>query len=112
MSRLVGLALAKELIFTGRRISATEAQRIGLVNHAVDAGAATQKALEIAREISTAGPIAVAAAKEAISAGFHLGMEAALAVEKTQYDRVIPTADRREGLLAFKEKRTPSYKGH
>jgi methylglutaconyl-CoA hydratase len=97
------------MILTARRIDATEALRIGLVQEvAPDAKA---RAREIADRIAANGPVAVRAAKEAILAGADLPLEEALRLESKLYERTLGTADRREGLEAFIEKRKPEYKG-
>ncbi|KAJ3104090.1 hypothetical protein HDU97_009539 [Phlyctochytrium planicorne] len=110
LPRIIGLAKAKELIFTARVLDAKSAHSYGLVNHAVE-GSAFEKAIEIAREIIPGGPVAVKMAKQAVDKGAQLDMSSGLAFEQTCYAQVIPTEDRLEGLRAFKEKRTPVYKG-
>jgi methylglutaconyl-CoA hydratase len=114
--RLVGVAKAKELIFTGRMIQGEEAEKIGLVNKSVKqnetSDAAYQAALELAAEIRPQGPIALRMAKLAISKGNEVDLATALNIEQMCYAQVIPTKDRLEGLQAFKEKRKPLYKGH
>ncbi|UYV64241.1 AUH [Cordylochernes scorpioides] len=116
LPRIVGPALAKELIFTGRVIDGKEASQICLVNHAVEqnnAGdAAYQRALDLAQEISTQGPIALRMAKQSINKGCEVDLASGLAFEQAYYAQVINTKDRMEGLMAFKEKRLPVYKGH
>lgn len=72
---------------------------------------AYQKSLEIARQIAFNGPIAVKMAKRAINKGLETNLETGLVVEETCYSQVITTNDRTEGLEAFKQKRTPRYKG-
>eukprot|EP00613_Pedinella_sp_CCMP2098_P006099 CAMPEP_0171600700 /NCGR_PEP_ID=MMETSP0990-20121206/4483_1 /TAXON_ID=483369 /ORGANISM="non described non described, Strain CCMP2098" /LENGTH=295 /DNA_ID=CAMNT_0012162715 /DNA_START=24 /DNA_END=911 /DNA_ORIENTATION=- len=111
LPRLIGVARAKELIFTADRIVASRAEAIGLVNHAVPAGEATSKALEIARAIAKNGPVAVRMAKAAVSAGMQCDLATAMDVERGCYAQVITTKDRTEGLLAFREKRKPEYRG-
>ncbi|CAI0417632.1 unnamed protein product [Linum tenue] len=117
LPRLVGKAVAKELIFTGRRIEAKEAMSIGLANYAVPAGEARPKALEIAREINSKarkicqGPIAIRMAKKAINDGIEVDLQAALDLEEECYEQLLNTNDRLEGLAAFAEKRKPMYRG-
>jgi enoyl-CoA hydratase/carnithine racemase len=112
LSRLIGVARAKELIWTGRQISATEAYAFGLVQAVVDQGQATNKALELAWEFCKNGPVAIRASKDAIDRGITASnMTEALEIERECYARVLPTHDRLEGLAAFKEGRTPNYKG-
>lgn len=115
LPRIIGQSLAKELIFTARVLDGTEAHRLGLVNHVqeqnLQGNAAYLKALELAKEILPQGPIALRAAKKAISAGAQTDFDNALAIEKLCYAEVIPTKDRLEGLKAFREKRPPVYTG-
>ncbi|GMH95003.1 hypothetical protein TrST_g1540 [Triparma strigata] len=111
LPRLIGAARAKELMFTARRINADEAEKYGVVNHTVEAGAAFDKAFEIATEIARNGPIGVRAAKTAVDVGLQTDLTSGMEVERACYAQTIPTADRMEGLNAFREKRKPIYKG-
>jgi methylglutaconyl-CoA hydratase len=111
LPRLVGKGRAKELIFTARRMEASEALEIGLVEYTVPSESLLEKALEIAGQIVQNGPIAVAQAKFAIDKGYDVDLNTGLAIEQNAYEVTIPTKDRLEGLLAFKEKRTPNYIG-
>nr|XP_034956174.1 methylglutaconyl-CoA hydratase, mitochondrial [Zootoca vivipara] len=115
LPRTIGVSLAKELIFSARVVDGEEAKSIGLVSHAVeqnDAGdAAYRKALALAREFLPQGPIAMRVAKLAINQGMEVDLLTGLAIEEACYAQTIPTKDRIEGLLAFKEKRPPRYKG-
>uniref|UniRef100_A0AAV1U5Z0 Enoyl-CoA hydratase n=1 Tax=Peronospora matthiolae TaxID=2874970 RepID=A0AAV1U5Z0_9STRA len=110
-SRLIGISKAKELIFTSRRLNAEAAKKIGLVDYAVPEGKAYDKALEIAREILPNGPVGIRMAKEAIMRGSEVDIASGMAIENACYAQVIPTKDRIEGLVAFKEKRKPQYTG-
>lgn len=112
LSRLVGISRAKELIFTGDRLSADKALSIGLTNHVCeDFPLATQKALEIATRIGEKGPIGIKAAKKAVHFGADLDLESGLKLEDECYQMTLHTEDRLEGLRAFAEKRKPVYKG-
>lgn len=112
LSRLIGVSRAKELIFTGDRLTADQALGIGLVNHvSADFDSAIAKAKEIAAKIGEKGPIAIRAAKKAVHFGIDLDLEKGLALEDECYKMVINTEDRLEGLKAFAEKRKPVYKG-
>ena len=103
------MAKAKELIFTAARLSADEAEQIGLVNAATDDLEAETERLVSA--ILRCGPLALRSAKTAIEAGFDAGLEEGLRIEQTAYQVIIPTDDRLEALAAFAEKRPPEFKG-
>lgn len=109
LPKLVGLAKAKELIFTGRPVGAAEAERIGLTNRVVARERLLEEALALAGEIAKNGPLGVRAAKRALHAGADLA--AGLAAEFEAYQSIIGTEDRLEGLRAFAEKRPPQYQG-
>ncbi len=111
LPRIVGIAKAKELIFTGKRISAQEALSIGLVNKVCPLSELMQECKKMALEICETGPIAIEQAKYAINKGFEVDINTGLAIESNAYWITIPTEDRLEGLRAFKEKRKPNYKG-
>ncbi|TYI52405.1 hypothetical protein E1A91_D12G245700v1 [Gossypium mustelinum] len=111
LPRLVGKSIAKDIIFTGRRMGGRDAMSMGLVNYCVPAGEAHSKALEIAREINQKGPIAIRMAKRAINEGIDREMISALDLEEECYEQTLNTKDRLEGLAAFAEKRKPIYTG-
>lgn len=112
LPRLIGVARAKELIWTGRRVKAEEAYEYGIVQHIVEEGQALDKAMEISWNIAKNGPVAIRASKQAIDKGLIASdMKEALEIERQHYQLTIPTSDRLEGLAAFKEGRTPQYKG-
>uniref|UniRef100_A0A8C5AH60 Enoyl CoA hydratase domain containing 2 n=1 Tax=Gadus morhua TaxID=8049 RepID=A0A8C5AH60_GADMO len=115
LPRLVGISLAKELIFTGRRVGGQAALGLGLVNQATEQNqtgdAAYTEALVLAREILPQAPVAIRLAKEAMDRGIEVEMTKAMAIERLCYSMVIPTRDRQEGMAAFLEKRKPNYTG-
>ncbi|WP_299088417.1 enoyl-CoA hydratase [uncultured Metabacillus sp.] len=111
LPRLIGKGKAKELIYTARRIDANEAKEIGLVEYVVPAESVLNKALAIANQIVKNAPIAITQAKFAIDNGFEVDLHSGLAIERSAYERTIPTKDRLEGLQAFKEKRQPNFIG-
>jgi enoyl-CoA hydratase len=111
LPRIVGGPVAKEMIFTGRRVDAREAKAIGLVNHLVPTGQARAKALEIAATIADNGPIAVRKAKQAIGWGSETDLETALRLAIEAYNNTVTTEDRLEGVRAFNEKRKPRFRG-
>ena len=110
LPRLIGASRAKELI-TGRKLSAADAQDYGLLTARVPSGTALRSALALAREILPRGPLAVRLAKEAVDRGCEVDMATGLAIEAACYAQVIPSADRLEGLAAFREKRAPVFTG-
>ncbi len=112
LQRLVGIGKAKELIFTGDIISATEAKSIGLVNQVVENPEdLMSRAREMARKICAKGPVAVAVAKAAINVGANTDMASGLMFEKFAQTVAFSTEDRIEGTSAFLEKRKPEFKG-
>jgi len=111
LPRLVGPARAKELILTGRIISARDADRIGLVNQVVPAGEARAAADAMASEIAERGPLAVREAKRLIDAAGDLDLDAGLAAELDASERIFSSDDMIEGAKAFFDKRPPTYRG-
>ena len=111
LPRILGAPLAKELIFTGRRLKADEAKAVGLINHLVPAGQARAKAAEVAATIAKNGPIAVRQAKKAIAYGSETDLETAMILAIEAYNATVVTEDRLEGVRAFNEKRKPEFKG-
>jgi enoyl-CoA hydratase/carnithine racemase len=111
LPRQIGKGRAKELIYTAKRITAQEAETLGLVEYVVDKEVLMDKVVEMARQITQNAPIAVTQAKKAIDNGTEVDLETGLMIEQLAYEITIPTSDRLEGLKAFKEKRTPQYKG-
>jgi enoyl-CoA hydratase/carnithine racemase len=111
LPRLVGPAVAKALIFTGRRLEADEALRVGLVSEVVPHGQAGEAARALARRIAASAPLAVAAAKQAIDHGLDSSLAAGLALEYRSQTALYASADWREGLAAFAEKRPAQFRG-
>ena len=111
LPRIVGEARARELILTGRVITAAEAERIGLVHRVVPAGEARAAADAVATEIAARGPIAVREAKRLIDASADLDLAAGLAAELDASVRIFATEDMLEGAAAFFAKREPRYRG-
>ena len=111
LPRVVGAARAKELILTGRVLTADEAERIGLVSRLVPAGKAREAADEIASEIAARGPVAVREAKRLVDLATDADLATGLAAELDASDRVFATDDMLEGADAFFAKREPQYRG-
>ena len=111
LPRLVGLLRAKELILTGRRFSAEDAFKWGMVSYLVEPSELEAKVLALAAELVAAAPIAVAQAKKAIDMSFDLDLATGLQVEAALYERTLTTKDRAEALEAYHEGRPPVYRG-
>jgi enoyl-CoA hydratase len=111
LPRVVGATRAKELILTGRVLSASEAEAIGLVNCVVPAGGAVAAARELGEEIAARGPVAVREAKRLIDTALDRDIGAGLAAEFEASERIFATEDMVEGARAFFEKRDPDYRG-
>ncbi len=110
LPRLVGLGRAKELLLTGRIISADEALRIGLINEVVRPEHAASRARQIGDEIAECGPLAVRAVKALIDHAFDWRPEMGVLAEVEASERVFGTEDMLEGAQAFVEKRPPRYR--
>lgn len=111
LPRLIGVAKAKELIYTAARIDSAEAEKIGLISRAVESSQLLDEAFALANRIVQNGPIAIKQAKKAIHHGMETDLQTGLKIEELCYAATIPTTDRLEGLQAFSEKRKPVYKG-
>jgi enoyl-CoA hydratase len=111
LPRAVGERRAKELILSGLPFSAEEAERWGLVNRVLPLEELLEAALAIADRIAGNGPISVRQAKQAIHRGLQMSLADGLAFEIEAYNRLVPTADRREGVRAFNERRKPNFQG-
>lgn len=111
LPRLIGARMAKLLMFTGESIDAAEAYRIGLVNRVVPAAELHAEALALAQAIAGKAPLAVRKIKEAVDGGLELELEEGLALERACHVFLRETDDRREGISAFVEKRTPTFVG-
>jgi len=111
LPRLIGVGKAKELIFTGRKVSAGEALTIGMVNKVTTGENLLAEAYKLAAEMAANAPLAVRQAKLAINHGLEMDLDNGLVLESSAYEVLIPTKDRLEGLAAFKEKRKPIYLG-
>jgi enoyl-CoA hydratase/carnithine racemase len=111
LPRVVGLAWAKELILTGRILSAEEAERIGLVNRVVPAGEVRAAADAVAAEIDARGPLAVREAKRLVDLALDVDLDTGLAAELDASERIFASEDMLEGAGAFFAKRDPEYGG-
>lgn len=110
LPRIVGIAKAKELIFTAETIDAEEAFRIGLVNKVVPAERLMDEAISLAKKILSKGQIAVRYSKVAINRGMETDIETGQAIERDLFGLCFATEDQKEGMEAFLSKRLPNYK--
>jgi enoyl-CoA hydratase/carnithine racemase len=107
--RKLGPGRAKDLVLTGRKVDAAEAYRIGLADRLVPAGQARQAATELAGLTARNSPVAVRAAKNAINSGSGTALAAGLDIEDAAWRTAAFSADRKEGIAAFNEKRAPRW---
>ena len=110
LPRRVGVAKAKELIFSGRMIKADEAKEIGLVNAVYAPEALMDGALEMAKSFTKNAPIAVKYAKACIDRGMQMDIDGGIAVENELFAMCFATADQKEGMGAFLEKRPAAFR--
>jgi enoyl-CoA hydratase len=111
LTRAIGKARAMELILTGRRIGATEAEAMGLVSLVVPAAETLDRALELAGRIAGMPPLAVSAAKASVVAAQEHSLGQGLRFERGRFEELFETEDQREGMVAFLEKRPPVWRG-
>lgn len=111
LARLIGPGRAKQMIFTAERIQAKEAFEYGILEEVLPKEDFSEQVISYAKKIIKNGPLAVQLAKQSINEGLDLNIEEGLELEHELYKKTIPSEDRKEGLAAFKEKRTPKYKG-
>jgi enoyl-CoA hydratase len=112
LPRLVGVGRAKRMVYTGERIKAPEALAIGLVDEVVPAGTVLDAARTLAETIAANAPLAVTAAKRAITLGMQMSVLDAHRMEATLFAPLVETQDLQEGARAFFEKRPPVFRRH
>jgi enoyl-CoA hydratase/carnithine racemase len=111
LARVLGKQRAMEMVLTGRRISAEEAYRFGLVNQVTKKKEWLDKAIELAQVVARRAPVAAALAKQAVLAADDMTLTAGLDHERRLFEQAMATEDRVEGMTAFIEKRRPDFKG-
>lgn len=111
LTKAVGKALAMDMVLTGRRLSAREALAAGLVARVVAPEVLLAEAKKLARAVAQASPAAAREAKAAVNAASDRQLEAGLAKEREGFYRLFDTADQKEGMKAFIEKRAPKFEG-
>lgn len=111
LARLVGMGMAKQLIYTGRAIRADEALRIGLVNAVYTQAELMDKAMEIANQIAANAPLAVKAAKMCINEEYDMSADDAIMNESVIFGHCFATEDQKNGMKAFLEKGKCEFQG-
>ncbi|MBZ4417399.1 enoyl-CoA hydratase-related protein [Myxococcus sp. RHSTA-1-4] len=111
LTRAVGRARAKELIFTGERIDAAKAKEIGLVLEVLAPEALLPHCRDVAAKMLKNGPLAIAKAKRVIEAGADQDLRVANEMERKTFGELFGSADQREGMKAFLEKRPATFTG-
>jgi len=111
LTRLVGPARAKELLFTGDIITTGQALAWGLVNRVVEEGSALESARELARLIATRGPVSNRLAKNLVDAAQDVALDAALSLSTVAQQQIFDSSDLHEGVAAFLSKRDPDFQG-
>jgi enoyl-CoA hydratase len=111
LPRLIGPNLAKELVFTGKMISAAEAEKIGLANKVVPQDQLMEEVLKTAGEIASKGKASLREAKQAINKGLNTDLATGIHIEVESFGMCYASADSKEGTSAFLEKRKPEFKG-
>jgi enoyl-CoA hydratase len=112
LSKFVGLPMAKELIFSGRRIKAEEAKSLGLANHVYPAQEFMARVIELAKSISAQSHSAVARSKRLMNEfSESVGLNFKLDGEAQNFGQLFGSPDQREGMTAFVEKRKPKFQG-
>lgn len=111
LARRIGWGRAADLIFTARRVDAAEAYRLGLADRLVPAGTDGKAARELAGQIAANSPVGLRNAKRAMRRGLDADLETGLEVEDAGWRATAFSGDRREGVAAFNEKRSPDWPG-
>jgi enoyl-CoA hydratase/carnithine racemase len=111
LTRALGKALALELLLTGKRFSAAQALGWGLVNAVVPAGRALEEALSLAERVALQPPLAARQIKACVKAALELGLSGGLKEERRRFYALFDTADQKEGMAAFIEKRPAKFVG-
>lgn len=108
--RIVGYPKAAELVLTGRRIDAAEADSLGIVSRVVPAAELQASAEQLATAIASKSLTALVAAKAALDGALETGLEDGIALEAERFTALFDTADQKEGMAAFREKREPNFR--
>jgi enoyl-CoA hydratase/carnithine racemase len=111
LSRILPIGIAKEMLYTGKRITAEEGKQWGLVNQVFTDDSLLKGTIELAQSIANNAPLSLKALKKAINKGTETDLSTGLVLELEAYYKCANSEDRLEGIYAFNEKRTPEWKG-
>ncbi len=111
LSRLIGKAGAKEIIFQARKLDARTALALGIVDRVCEPGSLMEEALQYAESMQGGAPVSIDVVKSCINRGIEQSLDKGLAIEMEGLERLLNTADAREGVIAFLEKRKPLFTG-
>ena len=111
LPRLIGKGKAKEMIYTGKMITAQEAFQMGIVNRVVAPASLMEETKKVAAQIAGNGPVGVKLAKMLVDSGFNMDLPEACSLESYAFGLAFSTHDQKEGMKAFLEKRKPDYQG-
>ena len=112
LPRLIGANMAKEMIFTGKMIPASEAKEIGIVNKVVALESLMAEVMKTAKAIALKGKVSLRAAKQAVNQGLNVDLTTGLNIECDAFALCMASEDAKEGTSAFLEKRKPEFKGN
>ena len=111
LTRAVGKSIAMDMVLTGRRLSAQEALQYGIIARLLPTEGFAAAAVAVAAEIAAKSPIALRIAKEAVNHAFELPLAEGIHLERRLFNMLFATADQKEGMAAFVEKRPPTWQG-
>lgn len=111
LTRVVGKAIAMEMVLNNRTMKAEEALHFGLINRVVPVERYLDEAVQLAAEIAARAPLAVRLCKEAVNEAFESSLSEGLKAERRSFYSLFATQDQKEGMKAFLEKRKPDWKG-
>ena len=111
LARIAGPGVAREWVLTGDMFSAEEAHRVGIVNRVFEPAALAQGTLELVSKLLSRSPVALGLALETIARGLNMSQQEGEVIESDMFGLASTTADMREGMTAFLEKRKPSFPG-
>jgi enoyl-CoA hydratase len=111
LPRLIGKGKAKEMIYTGKMVTAQEAFQMGIVNRVFVPASLMEETKKVAAQIAGNGPMGVKLAKMVVDTGFNMDLSEACSLESSAFGLSFSTQDQKEGMKAFLEKRKPNYRG-